>query len=388
MSPAFNHVSFLFKVMGDPAARVKTKDGMAHAIKANSGTLGEPMQKRILLASVAIILGAAQSSLAQNSTQQITVAYYGGNWGEAFDACVAQPFTKATGIKVVAEIGNSTTTLAKLQQQAGNAVIDVAYMDGGISELAEEAGVLAPIDLSGLKNVSALLPQAAYKNGDHVYAVSAGFYSLGLIYNTDEVTEKPETWEELWNEVHAGAVAIPSPNNSAGVPFVIFLDSIYGDKSEGMDATFAKLKTLDSGLLYDTSGAASNAFQSQEVTIGAHFNVGAWDLIDAGLPIGFAVPKEGVWATDARMHIAKGTKNPEAAAAFIDTALTKEAASCLAEKLYLGPAISGVSLSADIEQKLPWGEGGSIDNLLLFNWNEVNAKRPAITDRWNREIAN
>lgn len=346
------------------------------------------MMKRLLLASVAGLIGMPQAVLAQSASQSITVAYYGGNWGEAFDACVAQPFSKATGIKVVAEIGNSTTTLSKLQQQTGNAVIDVAYMDGGISEIAEAAGVLAPIDLAQLPHASALQPQAAYKNDDHVFAVSAGYYSLGLIYNTNEVSEAPSSWEELWNDAYAGAVAVPSPNNSAGVPFVIFLAGAFGDASESMDATFAKLKSLDSGLLYDTSGAASNAFQSNEVVIGAHFNVGAWDLIDAGLPIGFTVPKEGVWATDARMHIVKGTKNAEAAAKFIDTALTPEAATCLAEKLYLGPAITGVALSADIERKLPWGSGGSIENLRLFDWSDVNAKRPAITDRWNREIAN
>ncbi|SOC35680.1 putative spermidine/putrescine transport system substrate-binding protein [Rhizobium subbaraonis] len=346
------------------------------------------MMKRLLLASVAGLIGMPQAVLAQSASQSITVAYYGGNWGEAFDACVAQPFSKATGIKVVAEIGNSTTTLSKLQQQTGNAVIDVAYMDGGISEIAEAAGVLAPIDLAQLPHATALQPQAAYKNGGHVFAVSAGYYSLGLIYNTNEVSEAPSSWEELWNDAYAGAVAVPSPNNSAGVPFVIFLAGAFGDASESMDATFAKLKSLDSGLLYDTSGAASNAFQSNEVIIGAHFNVGAWDLIDAGLPIGFTVPKEGVWATDARMHIVKGTKNAEAAAKFIDTALTPEAATCLAEKLYLGPAITGVALSADIERKLPWGSGGSIEDLRLFDWSEVNAKRPAITDRWNREIAN
>ena len=44
-----------------------------------------------------------------------------------------------------------------------------------------------------------------------------------------------------------------------------------------------------------------------EAIIGAHFNVGAWDLADKGLPIGFVVPKEGAWATDARLHLVKGT---------------------------------------------------------------------------------
>ena len=341
--------------------------------------------KRFLAASTLGLIAGTTASFAQDST--LTVAYYGGNWGEAFDACVAKPFAEASGVKVVAEIGNSTTTLAKLQQQAGNAVIDVAYLDGGISELAQESGMLMPIDLTGLANAGNLKPQAIYKAGEDVFAVSAGFYSLGLTYNTQEVAEALTSWDALWNEEYAGAVTIPSPNNSAGVPFIMFLNGIYGDGTDNLDPTFAKLKELDTGLLYDTSGAASNAFQSNEVIIGPHFNVGAWDLIDAGMPIGFAVPKEGVWATDARMHIVKGTKNPEAAAQFINTALSPEAATCLAEQLYLGPAIDGVDLPAEVQKKLPWGEGGSIDDLKLFDWTEVNARRQEITDRWNREIA-
>lgn len=340
--------------------------------------------KHMLFASVAGLVGAAQAL----SAETLTVAYYGGNWGEAFDACVAKPFTAATGIAVIAEIGNSTTTLSKLQQQAGAATIDVAYMDGGISEIAEAAGVLAPIPLETMAHAKSLLPQAAYRNGDHVFAVSAGYYSLGLTYSTVEVPSAPESWDALWDEAYAGAVAIPSPNNSAGVPFILFLNDLYGAGDSTQDAVFAKLATLDAGLLYDTSGAASNAFQNGEVAIGAHFNVGAWDLIDAGLPIGFTVPKEGVWATDARMHIVKGSKAPEAAAKFIDTAMTPAAATCLAENLYLGPAISGVDLPADVARKLPWGETGSVADLKLFDWATVNAQRPALTDRWNREIAN
>ena len=140
-------------------------------------------------------------------------------------------------------------------------------------------------------------------------------------------------------------------------------------------------------MFFDSSGAASNAYQSGEVVIGAHFSVGAWDLADKGLPIGFVVPKEGVWATDARLHLVKGSPKKEAAQKFINQALTPEAATCLADKLYLGPAVRNVSVKPQTARKLPWGETGSVKNLLLFDWTEVNALRGKIVDTWNREIA-
>lgn len=331
-------------------------------------------------------LAASGSAWAQ-APQSITVAWYGGNWGEAFNACVAQPFTQATGIAVVPEIGTSTTTLAKLQQQKGNPTIDVAYMDGGISELANAAGVLESLDASRLKNLGNLVEQGVYRSEGAVYAVSSGYYSLGLTYNTQEVTEPPASWKDLWKPDYAGAIAIPSPSNSAGVPFVFFMSRVWAVDPSNMGPVYQKLAALDAALLFDSSGAATNAFQSGEAIIGAHFNVGAWDLIDKGMPIGFAVPREGVWATDARLHLVKHSSKREAAEAFIDTAMTPQAAQCLATKLYLGPAVEGVTVPPETARKLPWGEKGSIANLSLFDWNVINTRRAEVTDAWNREVA-
>jgi putative spermidine/putrescine transport system substrate-binding protein len=343
-----------------------------------------------VISAAALLAGAlALASMAGPAAAQspLTVAWYGGNWGDAFKACVADPFTKATGIEVRPEIGTSTVTLAKLQQQKDAPTIDVAWMDGGISELAQAAGVLDAIDPASVPNLSRVLPEAVYKADGTVFAVGTGYYSLGLTYNTKEVEAAPTSWDDLWKPDFADAVTIPSPSNSSGVPFVMFLDKVWGNASGDLAKTFARLKDLDAALYFDSSGAATNAFQSGEAIIGAHFNVGAWDLADKGLPIGFVVPKEGVWATDARLHVVKGTPRKAEAARFVDTALTPEAASCLAQKLYLGPAVQGVSVPADTARKLPWGTDGSVKSLRLLDWTEVNAKRAQITDTWNREIA-
>ncbi len=170
-------------------------------------------------AAVALALTAFAAPLhAQN---QITVAWYGGNWGEAFNACVAEPFTKATGIKVVPEIGTSSTTLAKLQQQKGSPTIDAAWMDGGISEVAAAADVLDGLDPARIPNMANVSSDAIYKTGNTTYAVGTGFYSLGLVYNKQKVKVVPTSWEDLWKPEFADAVTIPSPSNSGGVPLIV-----------------------------------------------------------------------------------------------------------------------------------------------------------------------
>ena len=338
---------------------------------------------RATLAGLACLLAAA-SAPAQ---QKITVAWYGGNWGEAFRACVAEPFTKATGVAVVPEVGTSTTTLAKLQQQKAAPTIDVAWLDGGISELAWQAGVLDTLDPGAIPHMHQLIDQGIYRSGGQAFAVSSGYYSLGIAYNTRKITRPPTSWKDLWKPEYAGAVAIPSPANSSGVPFVLFLARVWEVDPARLAPLYSRLAALDTALYFDSSGAATNAYQSGEALVGAHFNVGAWDLIDKGLPIGFVVPSEGAWATDARLHLVKGAPHKAAAQKFIDTALTPDAAACLAKRLYLGPAVKDVALPADVARKLPWGAQGSVNSLSLFDWNLVNGRRAEITDAWNRQVA-
>lgn len=336
------------------------------------------------IAAVFVVVASAQPA----ASQTLTVAWYGGNWGDAFQTCVADPFTKATGVKVIPEIGTSTTTLSKLQQQKGEPSIDAAWMDGGISELAEAAGVLDDLDARAIPNLGNVMDSAIYKQGGHIFAVGTGYYSLGLVYNTQQVKQAPTSWNDLWKPEFADASMIPSPANSAGVPFLFFLRSVWNlPHDEDFSQTFQKLKQLKTSLYYDSSGTASNSLQSGEAVIGAHFNAAAWDLIDKGLPIAFVVPKEGVWATDARLHLMKGTPKKALAEKFINTALTPEASGCLAQKLYLGPSVKNVAVSPDTAKKLPWGEHGSVKDLRLFDWTEINKERPKIVDMWNREIA-
>jgi putative spermidine/putrescine transport system substrate-binding protein len=58
--------------------------------------------------------------------QTLTVAVYGGEWGEAISKAILKPFEQKTGVRIVVDPGVSTVTLSKLKQKKGNPVIDVA----------------------------------------------------------------------------------------------------------------------------------------------------------------------------------------------------------------------------------------------------------------------
>jgi putative spermidine/putrescine transport system substrate-binding protein len=332
-------------------------------------------------ATVATMGGAAHA-------QSLTAAFYGGEWGEAIQACIVDPFTKATGSRVTPDPGVSTVTLGKLRQQKGSPVIDVAWIDGGVSELASADGLLDDIATTAVPNMANMLTEGVYKTSSGgVFALSTGFYSMGLVYNTKEVKNPPASFWDLWKPEFAGVSTLPSPTNAMGVPLFVHLNKAAGGSTGSYGPAVEKYKALKVSSFFDASGAATNSFQSSEVIVGAHYASAAWSLADKGLPITYVAPKEGAPTGDIRIHIVKGTKNKAVAEKFIDFAVAKEQAACMTEKLYVGPATKGITLSDKAKSRLPWGKDGSIANLALIDWAELNAQRQAITDLWNKEIA-
>src|SRR5437867_6820276 len=93
--------------------------------------------------TIALLLGAtAAPALAQN---KMVVASYGGSWEQEMRKHVIPDFEKKHGVKVEYVAGNSTDTLAKLQAQKANQVIDVAIMDDGVMYQAIQLGFCSPI---------------------------------------------------------------------------------------------------------------------------------------------------------------------------------------------------------------------------------------------------
>lgn len=339
------------------------------------------MKKLTVVTWAASMLAMASPTLAES----LNVSAYGGSWGEALSACVFKPFEAETGVSVVLEPSASTVTLSKLQAEASAPVTDVAWMDGGVSELARDSGVVQAINPAMAPSLQGVAERAKYTTDDgDIYAVGTGYFAVGLVYNSEEISTPPTSWEDLWNPAYAGRVILPSAVNSIGVPLLALFNDHAGGTLNDLSPAIEKLADLDVALFFDSSGVANSGFQTGEGVIGAHYATQAFTMADSGLPIAYAVPKEGAMASDIRVHIVKGTDQPDAAHKLVDFAVQPAQAACLAEKLQVGPATLDVDLPEDVAARMPWGLGGSIDDLAVVDWTAVNAHRDELTETWNR----
>src|SRR5438128_2382694 len=149
------------------------------------------MLKSVVAAALFTLL--AGPVLGQPKT--LTVAAYGGSWEQQLRKDVIPAFEQKHGVKVEYVAGNSTDTLAKLQAQKGNQVIDVAIVDDGPMYQAINLGFCAPI--RGLP-VADIYESARYKDNK---AVGIGLVGTGIMYNTKYFKEKgwapPTSWNDL-----------------------------------------------------------------------------------------------------------------------------------------------------------------------------------------------
>jgi putative spermidine/putrescine transport system substrate-binding protein len=323
-------------------------------------------------------------ALAQKT---FTLAGYGGSFEKTMREQVIPPFEKKYGVSVTYVAGNSTDTLAKLQAQKGNQVIDAIIVDDGPMYQAIDLGFCGKLAAADVyKDVYSIMK---FKDDR---AVGVGMVGTGIMYNKAIFAEKgwpaPTSWEDLKDPKFKGRVVIPPLNNTYGLHAVVMMAKVRGGGEKSIDPGFDAFKK-DIGpniLAYEPSpGKMTELFQSKQAVIGVWGSGRAKALADAtGFPIEFIYPKEGGVALGIGACTVAGTKNDAEAQGFIQHLVSPEIQVILAKGAGFGPTNVKVELTAEEQRGLPYGD--QVKGLKTVDWSVINPVRQDWNKRWTREI--
>ncbi|MGB3815276.1 MAG: ABC transporter substrate-binding protein [Shinella sp.] len=349
-----------------------------HAARARHAALLSAVAGSILMVAMA---GGAQ---AQDS---ITVNAYSGPWELAMRKCFFEPFSAETGIQVVVETGTASVTFAKLRQQKDSPTIDVAWLDAGYSEQAWDEGLTQEVSATEVPNLSNLSKQAVYATADgKVYGVGTGYFAYTLVYDPKKVDPAPTSYFDLWDPKYEQRVYSPAPAQSLFTPLMMHLNKMLGGTDDNFEPFIEKFSQLKPSSYYEASGVMNVTIQSGEVVMGIYYPNTAWQLFDQGVSITTGSPKEGVVASDIRMHLVAGTTKKALAERLMNFVSQPKPLECIGEEIYLGPPLDNPTLSEKASQRMPWGAGGKVSDLIMPDWHVVNAKRQQLRDLWNRRV--
>ena len=333
------------------------------------------------LGAIALVL-LAGPALAQS---KLAVAAYGGSWESHLRQKVFPDFEKKHNVKIDFVAGNSTDTLAKLQAQKGNQVIDVAIMDDGVMYQAIQLGFCTPV--MGMDK-SELYPAALFKDDK---AVAVGQTGTGFMINTKVFKEKgwatPTSWNDLKDPKFRKQLVIPPINNTYGLYTLMMYARLNGGGEKNIDPGFKVMKAEinPNVLVYEPSpGKMTELFQSAQATIAVWGTGRVQAFANTGFPVDFIYPKEGAPILLASAcPVAKASVNP-LVHEFIKVMVSEPVQTILAKEMGNGPVNTKVDVAMPELKMAPVGERAKL--VIQPDWDAINAHRDEWTKRWNREV--
>src|SRR5690606_2325370 len=311
--------------------------------------------KRCLTLTAAALAACAWGTASADTTQ-LYVASYGGSTEEVFKERIIPLFQKTHDVEITYVAGNSTDTLAKLQAQRNSPEFDVALIDDGPMEQAQQFGLCG--ELADAPVYKDLYPLANMGKT----AVALGVVATGLFYNK-EAFEKagwdaPTSWEDLTDPKYQEKVVIPPVSNGYGLHTLIKFAQLRGGDINNVEPGFKAIidEVNPNVLAWELSpGKMTELLQNGDGVLGVWGSGRVKALQDTGFPVEFVYPKEGSFALFTAVCPVKKPDPKPVAQEFIQFLLSPEAQAVFADGQAWGPVNSKTELTPEVAAHVPYG---------------------------------
>jgi iron(III) transport system substrate-binding protein len=236
---------------------------------------------------------------------------------------MTKAFQAKTGITTKFIRLSSGEALTRLVASKNNPEFDV--WTGGPNDSHISGRIQGVLDT--YKSPTRNMLKAQFKDADGYWT---GIYmgALGFCSNTNELKriglKAPTSWNDLLNPKYKSNIMMAHPGTS-GTAYTALWSQVLRLGSE--DKAIDYMKDLNKNILsYTRSGAGpTGPLGRGEVATGLVFSHDCTAAILRGNPLVVSFPKEGTGFEIGGIALVKGAKNPDAAKAYIDFALSAEA---------------------------------------------------------------
>lgn len=350
------------------------------------------MNRRSMILAGAGLAMPAIGARAQALENTLVVRTTGGVFEAALKRHFFDPFTRATGTRIVpvatsyGEMITKTVAMHKANAVEWDIISPQIFELENLSEYLLDLG-----DCSAMPNVASQgVPGACVRWGVH-YLTGGNV----LTWNTETLRDKaPRSWADFWDvQKFPGRRALPSYGNpwNNSLALALLADGVAPANLFPMDLdrAFRKLDEIKPHIAvwWKTGAQSQQILRSGEVDMTMMWAGTAFATRRAGVPIAWtyhqAIADLAAWA------ILRGAPHPNAAKAFINFYIANpEAHAAFAREMgYATSNKGGVGLlPPEIRDELV-SSPEVLAGLVRMDANWVEANRAATLDRWNRWLA-
>lgn len=175
--------------------------------------------------------------------------------------------------------------------------------------------------------------------------------AMGITYNTDLVSEAPDSWFDLLEPAAKGNAIMPNPLYS-GTAANMLLELT---RTEGIGWDFYQAMADNEIMVVNGNGGVVNSVAAGENAYGIVCDSNALAAAAKGSPMAFVYPKEGVPATADPIGITSTTDNLVTAQAFLDFMLSEDVQTLGRELIGKAPVRKGMEIpegSLAVDQRI------------------------------------
>jgi spermidine/putrescine-binding protein len=290
-----------------------------------SGTINRrDLSKLFAALGLTAALGPAigrNPALAQSN--DLTMIVWEGYTSDSFTI----PWEEANDVNVEATFAGTGDEMFAAMQGSGGTTYDMVSASSDLPQRLYDAGLLMEIDSSKLTNYPDLYEQFQRPPyitfDDKLYGVNFSWGPTILLYNPDEVTEEPTSWNALLDEQYSGKITTWNyPLQIA--QYALLLDPKPEDPFLLDDEQLAQVKDIlvrQRPLVrkyWDLGGEIAQLFLSGEVVISDGWSWITLQIQDSEGSVAEATPEEGVTGWSDSWCISNKAANPELALKWAD----------------------------------------------------------------------
>ena len=236
---------------------------------------------------------------------------------QAWCDLMAQNFKIDTGIDTAIVRKSTGEVLAQIRAEAGNPKVDVWWGGTGDPHLIAASEGLTVATGADTKSLYGWAQNMANMSQGRAIGVHVGL--LGMMYNTEVLSEKrlpvPACWRDLAKPEYKGEVTV-SNHQSSGTAYtqLATLVQVFGE-----DEAFKLLAEIGANVNQHTkSGSAPSKMAARgETTVSVGFMHDMVNLKKQGFPVEVVSPCEGTGYEVGAVSVINGTRNLDAAKAWV-----------------------------------------------------------------------
>lgn len=342
------------------------------------------------------VTGLAGRSLAQTSPAApaiargttVTVSVWGGVSEDFLKKYVEPEFTKQTGAKIAYDIGAQGVRLNKLIAQRTSPTTDVVFLGDQAIIAGYRAGVLTPANRAGIPRLAELHDWSfgikEYATDTTIAAIPYTILANVIAYNPEVIKNKPTSWADLWRPEVQGKLMMPGLPASATVPLVMIANELAGGPPSDLSAGIKKLAELKPVKLslFWTDWAPQS--KTGDIIMGVELDYYVETMKDQKYPVDYVFPKEKAIGIPQYLSLVKGTKNQEAAEAFINLMISAKVQEDMANTTQQGVINKTVQLSPAMANRCSCG--ARLEQLRFFDPRGIADIQPKLIEQLNTEV--